>query len=65
VKEKPSSVDLNFSNHTCGDCFKPYKECFSLQTVLSGASIPVGRKFDVNFFLEVSRKKSVFDVHLM
>jgi len=34
VKEKPRRVDQDFSNQTCGAYFKPYKEHFSLQTLL-------------------------------
>ena len=34
---------LNFSNHTLGACFNPYKERFSLEIVLgNGKDIPVG-----------------------
>ena len=62
MKEKPNSVVLNFSNHTLGVYFNPYKEHFSLQTVLgNGEDIPV-RKFDVNFFVEVTMEEGILDI---
>jgi len=43
MKEKPSSVVQNFSNHILDACFNPYKEHFNLQTTLGkGEGIPIG-----------------------